>query len=353
MASTEKRGFSSSDPFHHLDFVFSSVSTDVLTPTEERQLTDELWQRRRRVYLTLLWAENPSLFGSVPPPVKVHREVLTPELVRRISTAEKRARELERSLRSSAEGVAPALLETLRDDLRAIDEVRDQLFHRNLRLIAWVARGYLGKGLELPDLFQEGSMALLKSIDRFDPARGVRLSTYATHSIRLGLLRALTDRGRPIRIPNYRFREVVDTSKARSALMERLGREPRMDELEEETGLGREILDDLLPALRSQLPLDAPIGGTTLSLGDTITDRSSVTQFEKLAAIEARTRAGDALSRLPERERAILTMRYGLVDGEELTFDEIGKEIGLSRERTRQLERSAREKLRNVLREAV
>ena len=347
METAEFSKTSDGNPFDSLDYVFSQAFTGLLTPTEEREYSEELWQRRRRVRLAMIWLDSPDVFNDEPPLPAVHRNPIPSGMARRLIATERRARQLVNEVSDH-----PAL-ELVRSELARMDELRDQLFHRNLRLIAWIARGYLGKGLELADLFQEGSIALLSSVERFDPAREVRLSTFASHAIRLGLVRALTDRGRPIRVPNYRMREVVETSKARLKLVHKFGREPRRQEIESETGLSGQAIDEILPAVRPLLRFDAPIGGSDAPLSEFLFDGKSRSPFERFQTSERKQRTNKAISSLPSRERKIVAMRYGLAgDGDEHTFEDIGRALGLSRERARQLERSAREKLRTLLRDA-
>jgi RNA polymerase sigma factor (sigma-70 family) len=330
--------------FADLDFVFAQTVTTVLAADDEKRLAETLWQRRRRLALLMLWAENPDRFHGVPPTPAPHVGPLSSGLIRRLLDNEEKAK----SYVAGAEPELP-LVETMRQELEAITVERETLFEHNLRLVVWIARGFLGKGLDLGDLFQEGSIVLLRSIDRFDPARGTRLSTFASHAIRLGLVRALTERGRPIRVPSYRMREVIDTTKARGQLVSRLGREPSELELETATGLSSESVGEILPAIRPLASIDAPIAGSEIPLSDVLTESTAVSPFHRLLASERVSEAGRALAQLPSREQTVIAMRWGLKGGDEHTFEDIGKTLGLSRERVRQLEKSAREKMRTFL----
>jgi RNA polymerase nonessential primary-like sigma factor len=330
--------------FEDLDFVFAQTVTTVLTADEERHLAETSWQSRRRLALLLLWAESPELFRGVPPTPTPHRGELSSGLIRRLLDAEERAKDYTNESTRDDE-----LFEIMRDELATIATARETLFERNLRLVVWIARGFLGKGLDLNDLFQEGSIVLLRSIDRYDPARGTRLSTFASHAIRLGLVRALTERGRPIRVPSYRMREVIDTTKARGQLVSRLGREPSELELEAETGLSTESIGELLPAIRPLASIDAPIAGSDIPLSDVLSEPMHTSPYDRLLASERVDETGRALAKLPTREQKVIAMRYGLKGGGEHTFEDIGKTLGLSRERVRQLEKSARDKMRNFL----
>ncbi len=330
--------------FEDLDFVFAQTVTTVLTAEHERSLIETLWQSRRRLALAVLWSENPELFHGLPPKPIPHREPLSSGLMRRLLDAEKKSIELVAE--TSSEG---ALTRLMKAELDAIALARQTLFEHNLRLVVWVARAFLGKGLDLADLFQEGSIVLLRSIDRYDPTRGTRLSTFASHSIRLGLVRALTERGRHIRVPSYRMREVIDTTKARGQLVSRLGREPTALELEAETGLPTSSIDEILPAIRPLASIDAPIAGSSISLSEVLSDTGGSSPYDELLESETIERTRSALSHLPSREQKVMAMRYGLKGTEEHTYEDIGRTLGLSRERIRQLEKSARGKMRTWL----
>ena len=344
MLNEKRANGASRGGFEDLDFVFAQTVTTVLSADDERRLSEELWQARRRLALLVLWVESPDLFTGVPPTPATHRGELSSGLIRRLLDTEERAKEY-------AEGVGRSdeLTSAMRQELATISRAKETLFEHNIRLVVWIARGFLGKGLDLSDLFQEGSIVLLRSIDRYDPGRGTRLSTFASHAIRLGLVRALTERGRPIRVPSYRMREVIDTTKARGQLVSRFGREPSEQELEAATGLPKESLGELLPAIRPIASIDAPISGSEIPLSDVLSDDLRATPFDRLLESERVDEAGRALAHLPSREQKVIAMRYGLRGGSEHTFEDIGKTLGLSRERVRQLEKSARDKMRNFL----
>jgi RNA polymerase primary sigma factor len=328
-------------PFDDLKYVFARAGTRLLSPSEETRLAQQMWQGRRR--LAVAAAHRRAGVSRPLPDVAPHLTALTPSLSKRLRRAEEEARGLPER-RGGSE-----LTELIEAELGRIDAARQELLQRNLRLVAWMAKGFLGKGLDLLDLFQEGCIALLWSIDRFDPARGTRLSTFASYAVRLGLVRALAERGRMVRVPNYRLREVVETHAALAKLRNRLGREPSLTELAKETGLDPENLEQLVAAVRPTVSIDAPVGGTELYLSESLVDPSQRSPFDAAASAEAEQLAVRALARLPERERRIMSMRYGLGDSEERSYEDIGRSLGLSRERTRQLEIAARDKLRHLM----
>jgi len=322
--------------FDDLQYAFSVAGKTLLQPEEERRLAMAIWESRRQIAR--------ALDGRKPSVTRAHRRPLSPRLRRKLLAAEREARAHLKSPRLSS-----SLGLELSRELSAIEEARGRLLRHNLRLVAWIAKRFEHKGMELADLFQEGAIALLWSIDRFDPARGTRLSTFATHAIQLGVIRALADKGRAVRIPSYRLPEVIAASSARARLKEQTGREPGTEEIEAESGVPREILDDLLPALRPMTSLDAPLGGDDRPFSYRVADTSALSPFDRAARSEARELAQLALARLSERDRRIVSMRFGLDESDESSYEAIGRSMGLSRERTRQLETSAREKLRAVL----
>lgn len=340
---------SNGNSFQDLTWLFSRTGTTLLKADEEKALAEQLWRSRRRILLALVWSAGRKS-RRLPPVPDVHVRELEVGLRKRLLKAESSARAILLGKRNiPRESLRPVLVE----ELGKIDAARGSLFQRNVRLVAWIAKKFQGKGLDLLDLFQEGAIALLWSIDRFDPARGTRLSTFASHAVKLGIVRALADKGRMVRIPNYRLKEVVEASSARTRLVKKLGREPGLDDLESETGLSRESLDELMAAIRPVASIDAPVGGTDVSLSDLMSDATTPSPVELAETAEAAYLTGRALERLPERERRIVKLRYGLNDGDERSYEDIGRILGLSRERTRQLEAAARTKLRAMIEAGV
>jgi RNA polymerase sigma factor (sigma-70 family) len=336
-------------PFDGLNRVFSVAGKTLLSAEEERALAERLWQSRRRLRVFMVLGTLGRAPGGAPSlEVKPHTAPLSPGLRKRLLASEKEARALLERFNRSGERNDP-LRRRISRELAILEETRETLLSRNLRLVAWIAKGFQTKGLDLLDLFQEGAMALLWSIDRFDPARGTRLSTFASYAIRLGIIRALADKGRVVRIPNHRFQEVLETISARARLMQRLEREPRLEEIQQEVDIPREKLEDLIGAVRPMISIDAPFGGAEAPLSDVLLDEASLSPFELAARAEASALTRRALRRLSDRERTIVSMRYGLGGSDERSYEEIGRSLGISRERTRQLETAARGKLRTAI----
>jgi RNA polymerase primary sigma factor len=231
------------------------------------------------------------------------------------------------------------------DRIRA---VREELVQHNLRLVVWVAKAYRGRGLDFVDLIQEGSMGLLRAIDRFDPAMGTRFSTFATHWVRQGIRRALAEKARTIRIPLNRLPEAREAGQLQSQLAKKLERAPTYLEIAAEMGVPPEKFAELLPALGPIDSIDAPLASTDLRHADLLADQRTSPLEEAIE--EETTRSIQALlERMPERERIILAMRYGIGYPRACTLEEIGTALGLSRERIRQIEQVARQELRSLM----
>ncbi|HSK84553.1 MAG TPA: RNA polymerase sigma factor RpoD/SigA [Rubrobacter sp.] len=233
--------------------------------------------------------------------------------------------------------------------VRAGDETaRIELIERNLRLVVSVAKRYSGMGLPFEDLIQEGNIDLMKAVNRFDPERGYRFSTYATWWIRQAIGRAVADKGRTIRLPVHAYEKLARLRRANAELAMELGRKPTNEETARRLGWRAREVMLILESSQNSISLNRPAASEegNSELGDFLEDEDASERLEVVAdRIEVRC-LWDALVQLPERERRVLVRSYGLDGRERATLRELAEELALSRERIRQLQRTAELTLR-------
>ena len=228
------------------------------------------------------------------------------------------------------------------------DKARAHLIQANLRLVVSVAKKYVGRGLSFLDLIQESNIGLMKATDKFDYHRGYKFSTYATWWIRQAITRAISDQSRTIRLPVHVGETINRVKKTSHRLQQILEREPTQEEIALAMAVTVDKVRQVLDVSRHPVSLEAPVGseGDAL-LGDFIEDDSLVAPIDLAAQGLLKTQITDALTRLTERERKIVVLRYGLEDGRFRTLEEVGKDFGITRERIRQIEAKALRKLRH------
>jgi len=282
------------------------------------------------------------LESSLDDPVRMYlREIGRVPLL----SAEEEVRLAQRMERGKVERLKPLPNYRLIDDG---EEAQRRLTEANLRLVVSVAKKYIGRGMSLLDLIQEGNIGLIRAVEKFDYTKGYKFSTYATWWIRQAITRAIADQARTIRIPVHMVETINRLIRISRRLLQDLGREPTSEEIAEQMEITAEKVREIIKVSQEPVSLETPIGEEDDShLGDFIEDHTALAPADAASHQLLKEQVEDVLDSLTERERKVLQLRFGLDDGRSRTLEEVGKEFHVTRERIRQIEAKALRKLRH------
>ena len=319
----------------------------LLTHQQELELGRKLTEARKLLKLGIgalihLLKEKPLLATDVLPPIKTLALLVLDPDPQEIDTVLRR-------LEEQPKRITRGIRKHLREGLRRIEAVREAFVLANLRLAAGVARRYVGNGLQLLDLVQEGNIGLMRAAEKFDPARGCRFSTYATWWIHQKIRRAIIEQGQTIRVPFHIAALRQRVRRIRSDLTGELGRKPLAIEVAEKGGMTLQHLEAVNRASQTVGSLHYSVGEDEVDLQDYLADESLPTPDEQAERREFREEVSKLLTTLPGRDAGVIRMRFGIGFEREFTLGEVGRRFGISRERARQIEARAIKTLRRTI----